>query len=114
MLIENRKPTPRLVSVLKTIFARYDEKNTTPASDVECTLGYTSASRLWYRCGMKLSCLDAILEEKSSPLPLITFEDFLGVIRKIVEEDETASKSAPSKDQTADALCEVRIVTPEG
>jgi hypothetical protein len=112
VLIEDGMPTPRLVSVLKTIFAQYNEEESNSTTDVELTLGYTAASRLWYRCGMKLSCLDTMLEEKSSSsLPLITFEDFLAVIEKIVEEDETVFKTAPSKDETPDTICEVRAVT---
>jgi hypothetical protein len=112
VLIEDGMPTPQLVSVLKTIFAQYKKEEANSTADVELTLSYTAASRLWYRCGIKLSCLDTMLEEKPSPsLPLITFEDFLAVIEKIVEEDETLFKTAPSKDQTPDTICEVRAVT---
>jgi hypothetical protein len=108
-------PTPRLVSVLKTIFAEYKEKESKSTRGIELALCYTAASRLWYRCGMKLSCLDTMLEDKStSSLPLITFEDFLTVIGKIVEEDETVFKTAPSKDQTPETICEVRTVTLKG
>jgi hypothetical protein len=115
VLIEDGMPTPRLVSVLKTIFTQYKEEELNSTTDIDVTLGYTAASRLWYRCGIKLSCLDTMLEEKSSSaLPLITFEDFLAVIGKIVEEDETVFKSAPSKDQTPDTMCEVRNVILKG
>lgn len=116
VLIEDGMPTPRLVSVLKTIFVQYKEEESNSTTDAELTLDYTAASRLWYRCGMKLSCLDAMLEEKSSSpsLPLITFEDFLAVIEKIVEEDETVFESAPSKDETPDTICEVSVLTLKG
>jgi hypothetical protein len=115
ILIEDGMPTPQLVSVLKNVFAQYKEEESNSTADVELTLSYTAASRLWYRCGMKLSCLGTILEEKPSPsLPLITFEDFLAVIEKIVEEDETLFKTAPLKDQTPDTICEVRAVTLKG
>jgi hypothetical protein len=115
VLIEDGMPTPQLVSVLKTVFAQYKEEDSNSIADVELTLSYTAASRLWYRCGMKLSYLGTILEEKPSPsLPLITFEDFLAVIENIVEEDETLFKTAPSKDQTPDTICEVSAVTLKG
>jgi hypothetical protein len=115
VLIEDGVPTPHLVSVLKTIFSLYKEEETDLTTDVELTLSYTAASRLWYRCGMKLSCLDTMLEEKPSPsLPLIAFEDFLAVIEKILEEDESLFKTAPSKDQTPDTICEVRTVNLKG
>jgi hypothetical protein len=115
VLIEDGIPTPHLVAVLKAIFSLYKEEVTDSTTDAELTLNYTAASRLWYRCGMKLSCLDTMLEEKPSPsLPLIEFEDFLAVIEKILEEDETLFKTAPSTDQTPDTICEVRAVTLKG
>jgi hypothetical protein len=108
-------PTPNLVSVLKTIFSLYKEEETDSTTDVELTLSHTAASRLWYRCGMKLSSLDTMIEEKPSlSLPLIAFDDFLAVIEKILEEDETLFKTAPSEDHTRDTICEVRAVTLKG
>jgi hypothetical protein len=115
VLIKDGIPTPQLLSVLKTIFTQYNEEASNSTTDVELTLNYTAASRLWYRCGIKLSCLDTMLEERPSPsLHLITFEDFLAVIEKIVEEDETLFKSAPSNDQTPETICEVSAVTLKG
>jgi hypothetical protein len=108
LLIEDGKPTARLVELLKKLFAGYYESGATQVSDSECTLSHTAAARLWYRCGMTLACLDSILgEKKPSQLPLIAFGDFLGLIEKVVEEDESTQEAAPLNDQAQGSLCEV-------
>lgn len=105
-LIEDGKPTTRLVEILKAIFTCYCDKETTARSDTDGALGYMAASRLWYQCGMKLSSLDAI-EEKPSPSLLVSFKDFLGLIEKVVVEDDTDQKGSPATDQAVGVLCEV-------
>jgi hypothetical protein len=82
--------SPELRKVLGEIFCMYsngeDSKGPT-------TITSTMASRLWYRCGMKLASLETILQAKDGSdddvkRPSVALEDFLGVIEQVVEEDE--------------------------
>ena len=82
------KPTTALTEVLKAIFDRYcttddgsdDDNNSDRAS-------YTMAGRLWYRCGMKLSSLDSLLEKKNQKLGEVEFKDFLQVVSEVIGAD---------------------------
>ena len=79
-------------------------------SDEQVFLEYTIAARLWYRCGMKLARLESLLSEKGSDCRKVSFEDFLGEIKKIVEEDDRGFK--PKKSEELNSLCEVRVLRP--
>lgn len=83
MLIQDGKPSDKLVDVLRDIFSEY-LANSLGDSPL---LPYTSASRLWYRCGLKLTHLDEMLMKTEAGKD-VCFEDFVGVIRRVVEDDE--------------------------
>lgn len=93
ILIQDGKPTAKLISALKEVFMLY--AGLSPMCDTsdddfetEKRLNRIMAARLWYRCGMKLSHLEVIFEEKSS----ISFQDFLDPITRVIEEDCLATK----------------------
>jgi hypothetical protein len=47
------------------------------------------ATRLWYRCGIKLSNLDDVIKAKPQGAERkISFEDFQSILQRIVEDDE--------------------------
>jgi hypothetical protein len=83
ILIEAGMPTVALVKILQNIFTQY-------LSDGRSCLGYVEASRLWYRCGLKLSSLKDIFDSKTSNgngEREIEFYDFLGLIQRMIAED---------------------------
>jgi hypothetical protein len=82
VLIDAGMPTTALVKILRSIFTQY-------LSDEQSCLGYVEASRLWYRCGLKLSSLKNILDNKASDHGEreIEFCDFLGLIQRVIAED---------------------------
>jgi len=92
--------------VLEEIFRLYaDEKE----DDVECDS--LMAARLWYRCGMKLAGLESILEaKKDTDHATVTLKDFIGVIEKVVEEDEAKVANEPVSDSAAVLSCEVSVI----
>jgi hypothetical protein len=94
VLIEAGMPTPALVKTLRNIFTQY-------LSDEQSCLGYVEASRLWYRCGLKLSSLKDIFYRKPSNSDDgdergIEFYDFLGLIQRIIAEDAKLFATCPS------------------
>lgn len=87
LLIQKGRITPELEVVLTSIFSSYAE--TDIDEDGEILLDTVTASRLWYRCGMKLSGLESILEKNARSS--LTMADFMEVITRIVQEDENAT-----------------------
>jgi hypothetical protein len=87
VLIRNGNLTPELVNALRVIY-RYssDLRLDNPCPDVQ--LNRVEASRLWYRCGMKLSHLEKLLEKKLPPSNGISFEDFLDILSSVIREEE--------------------------
>ena len=104
LLIRDNGPTPALVVVLREIFSWYAAGHPPEAgSTVELTR--VEASRLWYRCGLKLSALDSILAEKSPPKTTLNVDDFLAVVEKVIQEDcAIANKPVNGANETT---CEV-------
>jgi hypothetical protein len=84
-LIQDGKPSPELTDVLKSIFSMY-AKGCQKSGDDELTLDIVKAGQLWYRCGMKLSCLDTYFTNHRKD-GVVVFEDFMDIIRRIISED---------------------------
>lgn len=84
VLIQNKKLAPGLVKILHEIFVRYSgskEQNT--------QLKHVEAVRLWYRCGLTLSNLDTLIQDKKKSQPIqICFDDFLEVLSSVIREEE--------------------------
>ena len=91
-LMENGKPTAELEGILKAIFAMY-------ATDNSGRLNYTTACRLWYRCGMKLASLDSLLEVKKRRLGYVEFMDFLQLVTTVTEADVRSADYAMSSEE---------------
>ena len=97
VLIRNGKLSPDLITVLKKIFFSYAGRDEdTPSS--EPLLDVVTASRLWYRCGLMLSELCIIVEEKAAETidgsvdgTFISAIDFIESVSNVVEEEETVS-----------------------
>ena len=80
VIFENGSFTPKLISVLKEIFSQYETNGRNWLTQVE-------ASRLWYRCGIKLSSLKDIFADDRSTKD-ITFDDFFNLLQRIIADDE--------------------------
>jgi len=107
--------SPELRKALGEIFSMYSDEAGDSTEDENIkgalTLTSTMAARLWYRCGMKLANLDSILEAKTDDQDAtVTLEDFLGVIEKVVEDDEAKVAKEPPSDSVPDSLFEVRRI----
>ncbi len=77
-----------LVAVLRDIFSRY-AANGSIQDGRSIQLTKIEATRLWYRCGIKLSNLEEILKNKPREAERkINFEDFRILLQRIVEDDE--------------------------
>ena len=100
---------PELRKVLEEIFCLYsDAKKDSDKCDSVTSL---TAARLWYRCGMKLASLESILQAKvDTKHATVTLGDFLGVIEKVVEEDEAKVANEQVSDSAAVLSCEVRMI----
>ena len=104
-LIDNGKPSSELEEVLKAIFAMYS---------IDCSnrdnlrISYTMACRLWYRCGMKLSSLDYVLEKEKKRFGEAEFKDFLRVVCSVIEADTREQDDAVSSCDADLSNCEVR------
>lgn len=111
-LIKNGIMAPELRKVLEEIFCLYsDEKKDSDTCDLVRSLTSTMAARLWYRCGMKLASLESILQAKEDTKhATVTLGDFLGVIEKVVEEDEAKVANEQVSDSAAVLSCEVRMI----
>lgn len=81
MLIEGGSFKPDLLAILKEIFSRY-------RSEGACELSQVEASRLWYRCGLRLDSLKDILAKVNKVERSITFQDFLCLLQRIMADDE--------------------------
>lgn len=106
LLIENGEATAQLKKVLKDVCMMYSNKSSETSGE-DLRLNYTMASRLWYRCGVKLSCLDTILKEDSVPYRKVSFGQFFDVVNKVVEADERVLSALPAVDSGSSSLCEV-------
>mmetsp|Transcript_36670 Transcript_36670/g.88593 ORF Transcript_36670/g.88593 Transcript_36670/m.88593 type:complete len:2896 (+) Transcript_36670:158-8845(+) len=106
VLIEKGAITSRMQSALRDIFNGY-KFDADPRPGRSCELNQSEASRLWYRCGLKLSCLTEILQSQSERTDKsVAFADFSGIVSEIVEEDEKwfATAITPSEFQVGDRV----------
>jgi hypothetical protein len=91
VLIKDGMPSLKLQKVLRQIFAWYTDCDYEASSnDIETddlSISHIMASRLWYRCGMKLSTLDEI--GLSCANRTVNFQDFFTLITNIVAEDDS-------------------------
>jgi hypothetical protein len=93
LYIQDGKPSPNLLNVLKKIFTSYVSPGEEQANEEDVCLSLTDASRLWYRCGIRLVNLQRLLEEKRlrdsiSIGTKVFFEDFVLCITRLVEADD--------------------------
>jgi len=116
-------PSQELIQALTTIFSWYIPKCTVnafdPNANMDMQLNSVQATRLWYRCGFKLSHLKSLLDaSRSAPTaaatgdeegdgiktnngqqePHITLCNFLDLITRIIAEDEGMPKSGEGDD----------------
>jgi hypothetical protein len=101
VLIDDGKPTKQLLRVLGDIFLQYADAGASCQAASEICLKDTMACRLWYRCGLKLSHLEQTMEGQGDHSRMLRFKDFLGLIEKIVEDDES-NLHTPLLDPSAD------------
>ena len=122
LLIQNGKLSPGLTAVLKRIFYTYSSSNDESAAP-EQLLGIVAASRLWYRSGLSLPELCALVEEKvalrsgASAGALhdraISADDFLECINRAVKEDIAVSGQARENGPvTIEVRRQIRFVLP--
>ena len=102
VLVRNGMLTPELVNVLREIY-RHSSSN--PYQNVQ--LNRVEASRLWYRCGMKLSHLDELLKTKIPPSNEICFEDFLENFIRVVQEEDDEFLSRQQSDSQGSTVFQV-------
>lgn len=95
VLIKDGMPTLKLQKVLYQIFSMYADHNAdTFVGDVDMDHAAVSeimASRLWYRCGMKLSTLDDMLRSKERRY--VAFRDFFSLIKTVIDDEERRNRS---------------------
>ena len=95
VLIKDGLPTLKLQKVLYQIFSMYidhDTESTVSDMDMDHTkVNEIMASRLWYRCGMKLSLLENILRSKERRY--VAFHDFYSLITKVIDDEEKEKRS---------------------
>ena len=110
-MIKDGTISPGLRTVLGDIFRLYaDDQEEVVKCGSEVTLSSTMAARLWYRCGMKLANLETIMEAKQDSKHVgLTLRDFLGVIEKVVAEDEVNAGHESTPDLSGALSCEVRV-----
>ena len=97
VLIQNGKLSKNVITVLKNIFFSYTGRDDGP-SPSEPLLDIVTASRLWYRCGLMLTELAILAEEKASETAngavydtIISADDFIECMSNMVEEEEAVS-----------------------
>jgi hypothetical protein len=101
ILIDDGKPTKQLLRVIGDIFSLYADAGASCQATSEICLKDTMACRLWYRCGLKLSHLEQTMDDQGDHCRMLRFKDFLSLIEKIVEDDESTLHT-PSLGPSAD------------
>jgi hypothetical protein len=105
VLIQNGIFTPSLISVLQEILSRYE-------SNVGKGLTHIEASRLWYRCGLRLSSLKEIPSDTvhSKARKFIRFEDFHRLLKRIITDDEIHYPTDLPEDENKSMDFQVRVL----
>lgn len=118
VLVTDGRPSSKLRLVLLHIFCMYCESSGDQMdvddddNEKEVSLSRTMASRLWYRCGMKLSNLESILAVKQNQ-DAVCFQDFLSVVEKVIAEDEALVRKRSNETAKSVSTFEVRYSTVE-
>ena len=97
-LLQERRLTPKAIEVLCLICSWYSSSNSA-SDDGVINLSREEATRLWYRCGIRLATLDEIIsrnEKKEGCSNNLTSEDFIEVVQRIVEDEEAKSPNVSS------------------
>lgn len=83
VMIQNGSFTPSLMTILHTIFSRYNSISGRNLTQIE-------ASRLWYQCGIRLSTLTEIIGDAKTTQNknCISFKDFHCLLQRIIMDDE--------------------------
>lgn len=93
ILIRDGQLSPAVIKVLKKIFFSYAGRSEdSPPS--EPLLDILTASRLWYRCGLVLSELGMLADEKAAAAEGavrdigISFDEFIECVKSVIEDEE--------------------------
>ena len=98
MLIEKETFTSDLIAVLQEIFSRYKSNSATGLTQIE-------ASRLWYQSGLRLSCLNEVLDniiQTENKKKIVCFNDFHRLLQRIITDDEKHRPSDANKNESID------------
>jgi len=105
-LMNNQRLTVDVKNVLHSIFSWYvkdDQSSEYPLEPLR--LRASVAARLWYKCGLKLSNLEAMVVSKSKestasldPNICVSFEDFLKAVELAVSSDYCSQMDSDSVD----------------
>lgn len=110
LLICDGRPTAALVAVLRTIFSWYASNDTARVPESGIHLDRVEASRLWYRCGLKLASLESLLQAKNPPASHLSDADFLDLVSKVLEEEKDSTKAYNFLSQATESSFEVRLL----
>jgi hypothetical protein len=109
LLIQNGSPSPALLNILEQIFCSYHTSDDLlQGGNVNVSLPYTMAARLWYRCGLKIAKLDSLFEE--GKCQSLSFKEFVDVIEKVIAEDEEMTYNEKSETDPSKIDFEVRVM----
>ncbi len=96
--------------MLKDIFSSYA---TNENDQLSGSLPFVAAASLWYRCGMKLSCLRSLMESKpgaQSTNSQVHFDDFVALVVRVIEDEEESSSARGSFELSGRSdICKVRF-----
>ncbi len=98
--IQNCELTKEIKDVLHDIFLMYTEHS-------ELQVSFAMAHRLWYRCGLRLSTLNDILDDADKNTGKIEFCRFLNVVGQVVAADASENDLSRSITSSNESLCEV-------
>lgn len=91
VLVKKGSVTSGMQSVLRDIFSGYETGGDAKVGN-SVELNQIEASRLWYRCGIKLSSLIDILQTRNDKT--VAFADFLQLLHQVIEDDEKSFSQA--------------------
>jgi hypothetical protein len=110
LLIQDGLLTEELVLELRTVYSWYAKSQDFELQDDDMHLTRVEASRLWYRCGMKLSSLETLLQEKSPPSNVLRVNDFLNLVQRVIREEDESMSKGKSQDRSSESSCEVSLL----
>ncbi len=98
--IQNCELTKEVKDILYDIFLMYTEHS-------EVQISFVMAHRLWYRCGLRLSTLNDVLDDVDKNAGKIEFHHFLSVVNQVVAADASENDLTRSITSSNESLCEV-------